>query len=135
MTPEQIAACRMMVTEDLAPYTLASWLQTALDAIEAERERCAGIAMAERLCLHCRRHRARRAAVTHSFSVIDPETGKYPDLEHVAMHEPWAKGLIYCDMEGFAIDEGGLLLLMDECGNFRYCPPERFTVIFCGARP
>ena len=49
------------------------------------------------------------------FDVIDPKTGKYPDLEHIALTEDWAKGLMYCDMEGFCINEDGNLLLMDEC--------------------
>lgn len=35
------------------------------------------------------------------FDVIDLQTGKYPDLEKIALHEKWAKHLIYCDMEGF----------------------------------
>ena len=64
------------------------------------------------------------------FDVIDLITGKYPDLEKIALHEEWAKGLIYCDMEGFFFGEDGQLVLADECGNFAYCPDNRFKVIF-----
>lgn len=64
------------------------------------------------------------------FSIIDNSTGKYPDLYNIALKEEWAKGLMYCDMEGFAINEGGQLILSDECGNFVYCPYGRFTIVF-----
>ena len=63
------------------------------------------------------------------FTVIDPKTGGYPDLENIVLHEEWAKGLVYCDMEGFAIQEDGSLVLMDQCGGFRYCPDGRFKVV------
>ena len=63
------------------------------------------------------------------FKVLDLKTGKEPDLEQIALQEEWAKGLIYCDMEGFAIEEDGTLILMDECGNYRYCPAGRFQII------
>ena len=33
-----------------------------------------------------------------SFNVIDPKTGEYPDLEHIARTEEWAQNLIPCDM-------------------------------------
>lgn len=64
------------------------------------------------------------------FSVIDNKTGKYPDLYNIALKEDWAKGLMYCDMEGFSINEDGQLILSDECGKFVYCPSDRFTVVF-----
>lgn len=64
-----------------------------------------------------------------TFDVIDKKTGEYPDLEYIALHEEWAKGLIYCDMEGFAIEEDGTLLLLDECGNAAYCPDDRFEIV------
>ena len=65
-----------------------------------------------------------------SFTVIDNKTGKYPDLWKIALKEKWAKGLIYCDMEGFALLEDGSLILLDECGNCAFCPADRFTVVF-----
>ena len=64
-----------------------------------------------------------------AFSVIDTKTGKYPDLQKIALKEDWAKGLMYCDMEGFAISEDGCLYLMDECGNMVVCPEGRFRVV------
>jgi len=63
------------------------------------------------------------------FTVIDLITMKLADAEQIALSEPWADGLIYCDMEGFAIQEDGTLILMDECGKFRYCPEGRFQVV------
>ena len=64
------------------------------------------------------------------FEVIDLKTGKYPYMYEIALKEEWAKGLMYCDMEGFFLNENGQLILADECGNFRYCPDDRFKVIF-----
>lgn len=64
-----------------------------------------------------------------TFRVIDKKTGKEPDLRKIALKEEWAQGLIYCDMEGFAIEQDGSLMLLDECGNFRYCPYGRFEII------
>lgn len=63
------------------------------------------------------------------FGVIDKKTGKYPDLEKIALEEDWAQGLMYCDMEGFALEEDGTLLLLDECGRQACCPPDRFEIV------
>lgn len=63
------------------------------------------------------------------FSVIDKKTGKYPDLEKIALEEDWAQCLMYCDMEGFALEEDGTLLLLDECGRQACCPPDRFEIV------
>lgn len=67
--------------------------------------------------------------IIKGFTVIDTKTGKYPDVENIALKEDWAKGLIYCDIEGFAVCEDGLLILADECGNFKYCPLDRFKIV------
>lgn len=67
---------------------------------------------------------------TLNFSVIDNKTGEYPDLYNIALKEDWAKDLMYCDMEGFSINEDGQLILSDECGKFVYCPSDRFTIVF-----
>ena len=64
------------------------------------------------------------------FKVIDKKTGKEADVEEIALHEDWAKGLVYCDIEGFAITEDGELILADECGKFAYCPVDRFEIQF-----
>ncbi len=69
------------------------------------------------------------------FTVIDVNTGEYPDLEQIALHEEWADGLMYCDMEGFAIMEDGNLILMDECGKYVFCPTGRFEVKFAEGDP
>ena len=63
------------------------------------------------------------------FDVIDTKTGEYPDLWEIALKEDWANGLMYCDMEGFAIEEDGTLLLLDECGKQAYCPKGRFKIV------
>ncbi len=39
-------------------------------------------------------------------------------------------GLIWCDLEGFSIDENGNPILNDECGNSLYLPADRFQVCF-----
>lgn len=62
------------------------------------------------------------------FDVVDTTTGKYPDWERIAREETWAKGLVYCDMDGIAIQEDGSLILLDECGNCVSCPPDRFEI-------
>jgi hypothetical protein len=62
------------------------------------------------------------------FMVIDNKTGEEADAYQIALKEEWAKGLIYCDIEGFAILEEGNLVLLDECGNVAYCPNNRFTI-------
>lgn len=64
------------------------------------------------------------------FTVIDNKTGEYPDCWNIALTEEWAKHLMYCDIDSFAIMEDGGLVLMDECGSCAYCPSGRFTVIF-----
>lgn len=69
------------------------------------------------------------------FRVIDNKTGKEADTWNIALHEEWAQGLIYCDMEGFVITEDGYLMLADECGHVVYCDPERFKVLFEDERP
>lgn len=63
------------------------------------------------------------------FWVRDSHTGEKADIEAI-VREEWASGLIPFDMEGFALTEEGCLLLMDECGNFAYCQPDRFEVVW-----
>lgn len=62
------------------------------------------------------------------FDVIDKKTGGYPDCEKIALSEEWAKGLVYCDIDGFYIGEDGALVLLDECGNYAYPPTDRFMI-------
>ena len=63
------------------------------------------------------------------FKVIDNNTGKEADIGKIALKEDWAKGLMYCDMQGFAITQDGMLILLDECGRYTYCPDNRFKVV------
>ena len=65
-----------------------------------------------------------------TFTVIDTKTGKEADEYNIALHEDWAKHLCYCDMEGWAIENDGTLLLVDECGRFAYADRERFKVVW-----
>ena len=68
-------------------------------------------------------------AIEVPFVVLDKTTGKEADLGEIALHEEWAKSLVYCDMDGFAITQDGALLLLDECGKFEYCPSDRFEIV------
>ena len=68
-------------------------------------------------------------AVELPFIVIDKMTGKEADEYEIALHEKWANDLVYCDMEGFAIEQDGTLILLDECGQFVYCSSDRFEVV------
>lgn len=64
------------------------------------------------------------------FRVVDKLTGKEAEVTEIALKEEWAKDLMYCDMEGFAILEDGTLILTDECGRFVFCPYDRFEIVF-----
>ena len=65
-----------------------------------------------------------------TFTVIDKLTGKPPDLKKIVLTEDWAKGLIHCDMQGFAVEEDETLLLLDECGKYEECPVDRFEILW-----
>ena len=65
-----------------------------------------------------------------TFTVIDTKTGEEADTYNIALHEDWAKHLCYCDMDGWAIEDDGTLLLVDECGQFAYADRERFKVVW-----
>lgn len=66
-----------------------------------------------------------------TFKVIDNKTGGEPNLEDIVLNEEWAysSNLIHCDMEGFAITDSGDLIMLDECGNYEFCPQGRFRAI------
>ncbi len=68
------------------------------------------------------------------FHVTDTRTGKEPDLEAIALHEEWARGLVYPDMLGFTVAEDGSLYLLDECGNYAPASRERFRVNYADLR-
>ena len=63
-----------------------------------------------------------------TFTVIDTKTGEEADTFNIALHEDWAKQFCYCDIDGWAIEDDGSLLLVDECGRFAYADRERFKV-------
>jgi hypothetical protein len=63
-----------------------------------------------------------------TFIVIDSKTGKEADTYNIALHEDWAKHLCYCDIDGWAIQDDGTLLLIDDCGQVAYADRERFKV-------
>ena len=71
--------------------------------------------------------------MSRQFFVIDKTTGQAPDMEEIALREKWADGLIYCDMEGFAVGGDGSLYLLDECGAYRSCPEDRFEIVWANA--
>lgn len=62
------------------------------------------------------------------FTIIDNRTRMYPDCEKIALTEEWARHLVYCDIDCFAITEDGTLILIDDCNNVAYPPADRFTV-------
>ena len=61
------------------------------------------------------------------FTVKNPD-GSIPDTEKIALTEKWAKELVYCDVDGFCIDEYGYPILLDDCGNAAFPPMGRFIV-------
>ena len=63
-----------------------------------------------------------------TFKIIDNKTGKEPDLNKI-FWEKWTDDLIQYDIDQFAVTEDGHLILMDDCGNFAYCPDGRFTAV------
>ena len=67
--------------------------------------------------------------VEFPFCVFDKKKNKEADCYKIALKEDWAKCLCYCDMDGFAIMQDGMLILLDECGRFTYCPDNRFKVV------
>lgn len=66
------------------------------------------------------------------FTVMDKEKKEEADPGTIAAKEEWAKGLCYCDMEGFAVTEDGRLVLLDECGRYEFCPEGRFEIVHSG---
>lgn len=65
-----------------------------------------------------------------AFRVVDPATGEAPDLRRVAREEDWAHNLVWCDIDGFVLDEDGCLILLDSCGHYAYAPSARFNIIW-----
>jgi hypothetical protein len=53
-----------------------------------------------------------------NFRVKNKTTGEIPDYQELALK--YHPCLVHCDIEGFAIQEDGTVILCDECGNFDY---------------
>ena len=68
-------------------------------------------------------------AIKIPFVVLDKQTGKEADMGKITK-EDWASNLMRHDIESFAVMENGNLALLDECGNWAYCPSDRFEIIF-----
>jgi hypothetical protein len=67
------------------------------------------------------------------FTVVWSTTGEpvtHKQQSDIALYVPWAKGLVYCDMKGFVVEDDGTLILLDECGNYREPPAGLFRVIW-----
>lgn len=60
------------------------------------------------------------------------ETGALNErsLEDYALEEFKDAGLVYCDMEGWALSDDGSLMLVDECGNHAWADGARYEVRF-----
>ena len=67
--------------------------------------------------------------VEFPFCVFDKKKNKEADCYKIALKEDWAKCLCYCDMNGFAITQDEMLILLDECGRYTYCPDNSFKVV------
>jgi len=67
------------------------------------------------------------------FRIIDNKINReptYEDLIEIVQNEEWARDLVWTDIDGWAIDEYGSILLMDDCGNVRYAPRGRFSILW-----
>ena len=69
-----------------------------------------------------------KKAIELPFYVFDKKTGKEADTYEIVLNEDWAKHLMYCDIDGFAIEQDGTLVLIDECGQIAYCSSDRFEI-------
>lgn len=70
----------------------------------------------------------RRRAVNMNFVLLYKERMtevSFDDFDKFAR----SNGLMEMDLDGFAIDEDGNLLLLDECGNFTHVPREEKYII------
>ena len=63
-----------------------------------------------------------------SFQVLDKTTMKEIDLDDFIKLAK-NNGLMQFDLEGFALQEDGTLLLCDKCGRFTYVPREEKYII------
>lgn len=60
---------------------------------------------------------------------FDGESENVRDLSDYALDDEFKDAkLMACDMEGWALEDDGTPLLVDECGRFAYADPDRFEV-------
>lgn len=78
--------------------------------------------------LHDVRELLTSPTAAQSFIVIDTTTGQEADTKNIVLHEDWAKSLVSCDIDGWAITDDGGLVLTDAWGDFVYADTERFKV-------
>jgi len=64
------------------------------------------------------------------FTVIDNETGIYPDCDKIIESEEWAEPLRHCGFDHFAMTEDGTLHLLGADGDLVDPPADRFKVLF-----
>lgn len=80
--------------------------------------------------LHDVRELLTSPTTAQSFTVMDTTTGQEADTKNIVLHEDWAKSLVSCDIDGWAITDDGGLVLIDDWGDFVYADPERFKVVW-----
>ena len=71
--------------------------------------------------------------ILDGFDVLDSETMKIPQWIDL-IHEDWTIGLYPNRIGTFAIDSDGDLMLCDTCGNYKYCPKDRFKIRIKGSK-
>lgn len=64
------------------------------------------------------------------FTVLNADGSEIGDLSQIALNEQWAQGLIYCDIDGFCVNEYGVLALVDDSGTMAFPPKGRFKIIW-----
>jgi len=62
------------------------------------------------------------------FKVIDNKTNLEWYFSEISKEDWVRKELIWMDLEGFAVEEDGTLVLLDECGRYVYPPEGRFSI-------
>ena len=71
--------------------------------------------------------------ILDGFDVLDSETMKVAQWIDL-IHEAWRIGLYPNKIGTFAIDSNGYLMLCDTCGNYKYCPKDRFKIRIKGSK-
>ena len=124
---EGLGVSNTPIDDSVSIYEVANALQAEVEKLKAENaELRATLSKMETVEKELRARL--ETAVELPFAVIDKKTGKVADVCNIALKEEWAKHLIYCDIDSFAIKEDGTLILIDDCNNIAYCPYDRFKI-------